>query len=99
MTLASIVTPEAEADLSNAYSWYERRVDGLGLDFIEEFEALLQRIGERPDLYQVVHRDIRRALLRRFPYAAFYVQEPGAAVIIAVLHQAQHPRRALSRRR
>jgi len=29
-----IISPEAEADLTEAYRWYEEQVDGLGSEFL-----------------------------------------------------------------
>jgi toxin ParE1/3/4 len=50
-------------------------------------------MAENPYLYPVVHRDTRRALIRRFPFAIFYRIEPDALVIIAVMHGSRHPKR------
>jgi hypothetical protein len=40
---------------------------------------------------------VRRALVRRFPYAVFYRVESDAPVIIACVHCRSHPRRWQSR--
>ena len=67
-----IIRPEAEADLVAARAWYEKQREGLGAEFILCVEEALQRIGRMPEMYAVVHRDIRRVLTRRFPYAIYY---------------------------
>ncbi|WP_025322484.1 type II toxin-antitoxin system RelE/ParE family toxin [Deferrisoma camini] len=91
------IQSEAEKDLATAYDWYEARQPGLGAEFLAEIDAVLSRIGEAPTRYPVVHRGVRRALARRFPYGVFYLIAPDAVVVIAVLHAARDP--ALLRRR
>jgi len=45
-----ILHPLAEADLSEAVSFYEDRALGLGQDFILDFERTLTRISEDPGI-------------------------------------------------
>jgi plasmid stabilization system protein ParE len=67
--------PEAEADLLAAFQWYEIHLKGLGDEFLQEVDRSLNLIQEQPQSYPVLHRDIRRALIRRFPYGVFYLVE------------------------
>ena len=66
-----IIRPEAEADLATARDWYERQHAGLGAEFLLCVEEVLERIGRTPEMYRVVHHDIRRVLTRQFPYAVY----------------------------
>ena len=91
------VRPEAEADLAASFRWYEERSPGLGREFLQIVDAALARVADRPRQFPVVHRQVRRALTRRFPYAVFFVIEDDAVVILAVLHQAGDPQRWKSR--
>lgn len=54
-----------------------------------ELESLYSSIMEYPELYPAVHKNVRRALLQRFPYSVFYVIEPEAVLIVGVVHQAR----------
>jgi toxin ParE1/3/4 len=85
------VRPEAEADLREAHQWYEQRRIGLGEHFILCVEDALERIRRNPQAYPVVHRETRRTLIRRFPYAVFYVVEESSIIIIAVMHVSRNP--------
>ncbi len=49
-----VIQPEAEGDLNEAYRWYERQRPGLGREFMEYVEAVLDRISKRPELHAVV---------------------------------------------
>ena len=44
MSREFIVRPEAEAELAEAFEWYESRIPGLGLDFIGEVDNLFNSI-------------------------------------------------------
>jgi hypothetical protein len=59
--------------MAEAASWYEQQQRGLGNDFLDEALAVFMRLAETPLGYELIHRSVRRALLRRFPFAVFYV--------------------------
>ena len=40
MIAAVIVQPEAEADITEAFAWYEGRAAGLGHSFVAEVDRL-----------------------------------------------------------
>ncbi|WP_437630477.1 type II toxin-antitoxin system RelE/ParE family toxin [Sorangium sp. So ce854] len=90
-----IVRPSAELDIREAAEWYEDEEAGLGGQFVAELRHIVSRIGELPSQFPGVGRGIRRALLRRFPYAIYFLlrgeADARAAVILAVLHQRRSP--------
>ena len=88
-----IVRPLAEADLAEAHAWYEGQRQGLGDEFLDEVDTAFARITDAPLRYPIVHRDMRRTLTKRFPFAIFYVVEPERVVVLAVLNQARDPER------
>ena len=92
-----IIRPEAEADLANARDWYERQRAGLGAEFLLCVEEVLERIGRTPEMYMMVHHDVRRALTRRFPYAVYYRIAGNDVVVLGILHTRRDPREWQSR--
>lgn len=68
MTRALIVLPEAEADITQAFDWYEARVPGLGSEFLLVLDAAFSSILRNHLMYPEVHKTVRRALTRRFPF-------------------------------
>ena len=48
MTYKTLITPDAEIDISEAFEWYESRRKGLGHDFPLQIDAGLQCIGRNP---------------------------------------------------
>jgi toxin ParE1/3/4 len=93
MKVKIFIGEEAEADIAEAHLWYENQRQGLGSDFLLCVEASLNQIQRNPDAFQVSHRNIRRSLLRRFPYGIFYVRDGNAVNVIAVFHVKRNPTR------
>ena len=84
---------ELEAEIENAYVWFEDQLHGLGGRFIVELEQLGARLAENPLLCQVVEPpDIRRGLTHRFPYALLYRVLDNEVDVLACFHQHQRPR-------
>jgi plasmid stabilization system protein ParE len=86
------LTPEAEADVEEAHVWYAERGLGLAEDFRRSLDECMGRIASHPEGFPSVHRSVRRALLRRFPYCVFYVLEPERALVIGCFHARRDPR-------
>jgi len=91
MNYKLIVRPEAEAELEEAYLWYEQQIVGLGSQFLLSVDAVTNTIRRNPLQYPVVYKDIHRALTRRFPYQIFFTVDDTYVVIIAVFHGMRDP--------
>lgn len=83
--------PEVADDLTDARSWYEERRQGLGDELLDEVERCVRGIATTPLVCQVVHREVRRSLVRRFPYAIYFVFRDGEITVLAVLHAHRDP--------
>ena len=86
MKLVSI-QPRAEAEADEAASWYEAEQPGLGIEFLLELDAAIERAAETPLAYAQVFMEARRVLTRRFPFAVYFVYEHDVVEIFAILHQ------------
>jgi len=92
------LAPEAELDLDEAYNWYRDQDPQLAGQFLQAVHTCIASIHRQPEAYQLVDRTMRRALLRRFPYAVFFEMGRAEIVVYAVFHGARDPR-AWKRRR
>ena len=86
------VQPAAEAEITEAFRWYEDKSEGLGSEFMRALDAALSAIQRSPNAYAVVHKQVRRAVLRRFPYAIFYLYENEKIIVIACFHASRDPK-------
>src|SRR3954463_11939870 len=91
MIRAFILRPRAESDIQSAFEWYESQRTGLGEQYLSALRTKLELIREHPQSNPVIYRDVRRAVMSRFPYLIFYVARPDRTVVLAVLHHARSP--------
>ena len=92
MTRRLTILPQAEIDVSDAAAWYEGRRTGLGDEFLNELDSVLRRVIMSPFEFPKIKNNIRRALLRRFPYSAYFAVTTETVELVALLHQHRDPR-------
>ncbi|MBN8560771.1 MULTISPECIES: type II toxin-antitoxin system RelE/ParE family toxin [Leptolyngbya] len=97
MSFVLIVRPEARQELDEAYQWYEAQQEDLGDDFLDCVDERLNQICQMPELYEVVRRDIRRAVVRRFPYVIYYRVVVDRVIVLAIIHGRANPKKWRSR--
>lgn len=83
--------PQADLDIEATFHWYEKKRSGLGLEFLDELRVTYSRIVDGPLKYQELRSGIRRALVKRFPYAVYFAVEVDVIVVLAVLHASRDP--------
>jgi plasmid stabilization system protein ParE len=89
----------ARRELDDAIAWYEERREGLGQDFAIAVERLLERIVSSPKQFIRVRGEIRRAVLRQFPYSIYFLSEDYRIVVLAIFHVKRDPQHLESRLR
>jgi plasmid stabilization system protein ParE len=92
MGVELIIAPEADYDLDEAYSWYEKQRAGLGEELLTSVDACIASICRTPKAGRLVHENYRRSLIRRFPYAVFYEYESTIVTVYCVIHTARDPK-------
>lgn len=85
--LEIIIYPEAKLEVQETFDYYEQKSKGLGLEFMRSLDAVMQSIKRNPLSYQKIYKKTRRVLLRKFPYAIFYIVEENRIIVIACFHQ------------
>ena len=86
-------TTAAEIDIEEAFDWYRTHATpGVSQRLVAELRAATERITENPVQFPTVHKDCRRALLRRFPYALFFRVREDDIQVLACFHVRRDPR-------
>lgn len=84
--------PHAEAEFLESVGFYESKVEGLGLSFINEFEVVISLVCESPKQRKIEQKpDIRRAPLSRFPFSIIYREKNSNIQVLAVAHDRRRP--------
>ena len=92
MTLPVVFRRRFQDDLGAGFDWYEQRRSGLGEEFLSAVQSTLRSIEQFPEMFVSIHRDVRRAIVSRFPFAVFYLVESRRIVVLRVLHTARDPK-------
>jgi hypothetical protein len=79
--------PSVDLDVESAFDWYENEQSGLGVEFLDELRAIYDRIADGPPKYQELRSGIRRAILGRFPYAAWKAALLSSSPFSAMSHK------------
>jgi hypothetical protein len=74
-----------------AAAYYEAQQRDLGRRFLASVQDAFNPIQVNPLLYRVVESDVRRCLVRTFPYGILFRIKPEKLVIIAVMHLYRNP--------
>ncbi len=90
--------PQALEEVAAAAQWYEERRAGLSAEFLRMLDAAVASVERAPFHFPAIHREMRRALLRRFPYSLIFCVVGDEIVVLGCVHWRQSPRRWRSRR-
>src|SRR5215467_4107538 len=85
------VHEHADEELKAAAIFYETREAGLGDSFLHRVTETFESIIAHPSAGTIVTGEIRRRLLRQFPYSIVYRIQTERIVIIAVAHWSRKP--------
>jgi len=85
---ALVLRPAAVTDLTEVHAHSQGLADGLGDRFVAALDELFARLREFPRSAPLVagYRDVRRAVVRGFPYVVFYRRQPERIDVLRVLH-------------
>ena len=89
--MKSAMHPEAREEFLAAIDYYNEAEPGLGMAFYTEVEAAIGLIENYPDLWTEIDNNIRRCLVRRFPFAILYSKEAERLFIYAIMHTKREP--------
>jgi plasmid stabilization system protein ParE len=90
--------PLLALELAEIRDFYDSRSPGLGFEFVQEFERQAFNIAAMPQRWMIVRGDIRRSLMKRFPYVILFRLIEGDCVRITVVkHEKRHPTFGLKR--
>jgi plasmid stabilization system protein ParE len=64
----------------------------LAQDLAETVAAAVERIRLNPQSFPLIHGQIRRVVLSRFPFAVYF-REQGTEILVIALHGRQDPQR------
>ncbi len=86
-----IINPFAEQELKDATEWYNLQQENLGGDFLQEIDKTITRITENPFQFPKERKQIRKAIVKRFPYLLFFYVDDLIINVFAVFNTSRNP--------
>ena len=84
--------PEAFQEYADATQYYAGISTSLAIGFVSQVEEGINLILLYPRAWQPIEEDIRRHLVKRFPFGIYYTIENNENLIIqAVMHLSRKP--------
>jgi hypothetical protein len=87
---------EAELESAEAAAWYDDRQPGLGDEFLSAIGHAIVEIRSEPSSFSrlesyVGRHEVRRCVLRRFPYLIVFACRADETLVVAVAHLRRRP--------
>lgn len=88
-----ILSPETLLEFKDSVKFYEKRKKGLGKDFSKSVRTSLNFISKNPLASECKYREIRVAVIKKFPFTIHYLYEEEIATVFvsAIFHTSQNP--------
>jgi len=81
----------AVSEVAAAAEFYNSQQETLGKRFVGAIEDGVSRVKFDPFLYPVIDENVRRCLVRTFPFCILFRVGKGRIVIVAVMHLHRKP--------
>lgn len=88
-----ILSPETLLEFKDSVKFYEKRKKVLGKDFSKSVRTSLNFISKNPLASECKYREIRVAVIKKFPFTIHYLYEEEIAIVFvsAIFHTSQNP--------
>ena len=83
--------PDAADEFEEAVVYYEDCQTGLGKQLSQEIDAAIQLILAFPNAWTTLENEIKRILIRRFPFGLLYILRNDEIYILAVMNLNRNP--------
>jgi plasmid stabilization system protein ParE len=84
-------TSSALVELIEATLSYEKKVNGLGANFLDEIDATVARILSNPHAWHPLSKRARRCRTHRFPFGLIYQIRADEILILSVMDLRKDP--------
>lgn len=89
--MKAVFSNEALAEFNEAKAYYALEDAELEEAFAESVRQGLRLVLAQPASGRIEFEDVRRVVLKRFPYKLLYIIEADHLLVVAVAHQRRQP--------
>lgn len=83
--------PEALQEYEDSALYYYSVSPLVAGRFVVEIEKAIRRMRRHPTAWAMVDEDVRRCLVKRFPFGIYFTIESDHLLIVAVMHLSRRP--------
>ena len=85
------ISEEAENDIINSVDYYKSKQKGLGKRFFNLVLKSFETISENPFAFVKIDNNMRKYVMKKFPFIILYKISKTIILIIAVFHTSRNP--------
>ncbi len=82
---------EAEADFESSYNYYASVSETVADNFFKQTNESFEQILKNPEIYPKIYKNIRRYVLKKFPFVVYFQIENEIIKVIALFHTSRNP--------
>jgi len=83
--------PDALEEYQESAQYYVSINPLVARRFVDEIEAAIRQMCKHPKAYTIIEDDIRRCLVKKFPFGLYFSLEADYLLIVAVMHLSRMP--------
>jgi len=85
------LSDEAEVDFDKSYEFYFEDSPKVADTFFKQINLGFDNIKQNPKSFSIAHKDVRRYVVKKFPFVIYYRIVDTVIQIIAVFHTSRNP--------
>ena len=85
------LSDEAEVDFDKSYEFYYEDSPKVSDTFFKRINLGFENIKQNPKSFAVAHKDVRKYVVKKFPFVIYYRIVDSVIQVIAIFHTSRNP--------
>lgn len=85
------LSDEAEVDFDKSYKFYSEDSPKVADAFFKQINLGFENIKQNPKSFLTAHKDIRKYVVKKFPFVIYYRIVHTVIQVIAIFHTSRNP--------
>jgi len=85
------VSDEAEIDFDKSYEYYYKDNPKVADTFFKKINIGFENIKQNPNFYPIAYKDVRKYVVKKFPFVIYYRIIDSLIQVIAIFHTSRNP--------
>jgi toxin ParE1/3/4 len=85
------LSDEAEVDFDKSYEFYYEDSPKVADTFFKRINLGFENIKQNPTSFPIAHKDVRKYVVKKFPFVIYYRIIDSIIQVIAIFHTSRNP--------